>query len=152
MTDRLVTALVPPVQARATTSAPPPTPTNPPPLATLVRRDTLQYGMGRIDASGRVSDKSLLRALGWRPGQRLGVTAVEQAVVVFPDPAGVFAVSHTHYVVLPAPVRRRCGFRPGDRVLLAADPDHRVLVVHPTVALDRMLIAYHTSLAGGKER
>ncbi|WP_216216942.1 hypothetical protein [Amycolatopsis aidingensis] len=149
MTDRLVTGLVPPVPARAVAPAPRPVSVSPPPLATLVQRGRLQYGMGRIDASGRVSDKSLLHVLGWSPGQRLGITVLHQAVVVFPDPAGVFTLSPGHYVVLPAAVRRRCGLCPRDRVLLAADPGHRVLVLHPTAALDRMLIAYHTSLTGG---
>jgi AbrB family looped-hinge helix DNA binding protein len=87
--------------------------------------------------------------LRWRHGQPLQITAVEGAVVVHPHPAGVFAVPSNLYVVLPAPVRRRCGLHPGDRVLLAADPEHGVLVVHPLSALDTMITTYHTSLLEG---
>lgn len=31
----------------------------------------LSYGLGRIDGSGRVADRSVLLALGWRAGDRL---------------------------------------------------------------------------------
>jgi hypothetical protein len=67
-------------------------------IAVPVRRGSLHYGMGRIDASGRVSDKSMLRVLRWRHGQPLLITAIEGAVVVHPHPAGVFAVPNTLYV------------------------------------------------------
>jgi hypothetical protein len=33
------------------------------------------YGLGRIDASGRVADQSVTCALGWRGGDRLTLTA-----------------------------------------------------------------------------
>ncbi len=33
------------------------------------------YGIGRIDASGRVSDRAVIAALGWRGGDRLTLTA-----------------------------------------------------------------------------
>jgi hypothetical protein len=119
------------------------------PFAALPRLGALRYGMGRIDASGRVSDKTMLNILGWRPGQHLAITVVETAVVVHPHPAGLFVVPSARYVVLPAPVRRRCGFQRGDRVFLAADSSHEVLVVHPMTALDTMITAYHSSLLGG---
>jgi len=48
-------------------------------------------------------------------------------------------------------VRRRCGLRPGEQVLVAADPNHDVLVVHPLAALDAMVIAFHAALAGDED-
>jgi hypothetical protein len=33
------------------------------------------YGLGRIDASGRVGDRAVTSVLGWRPGDRLILTA-----------------------------------------------------------------------------
>jgi hypothetical protein len=45
-------------------------------------------------------------------------------------------------------VRHRAGLRPGEQVLMAADRNHDVLVVHPLAALDAMVVAYHATLAG----
>lgn len=72
------------------------------------------------------------------------------AVVVEPvhrDPAGVFEMGPMPYLVLPAAVRHRSGLRARDHVLVAADPNHDMLVVHPLTALDAMVTACHASLA-----
>ena len=45
----------------------------PPPA---VGRDSdVVYGFGRIDASGRIADRAVVSALGWRCGDRLTLTA-----------------------------------------------------------------------------
>jgi hypothetical protein len=41
------------------------------PLASPPGRRAVVYGSGRIDASGRVADRSAIAALGWRGGDRL---------------------------------------------------------------------------------
>lgn len=46
-------------------------------------------------------------------------------------------------------VRHRSGLRARDHVLVAADPHHDVLGVHPIAALDSMITAYHASLTTG---
>lgn len=43
--------------------------------------DDVVYGLGRIDASGRVADRAITSALGWRPGDRLALAA-EAGVVM----------------------------------------------------------------------
>jgi bifunctional DNA-binding transcriptional regulator/antitoxin component of YhaV-PrlF toxin-antitoxin module len=43
------------------------------------------------------------------------------------------------YVRLPARIRQRSGLRPGDRVLLAADPSQPTLRVYPPSTLDELL-------------
>lgn len=55
------------------------------------------------------------------------------------------------YVVLPRPVRRRCGARAGSRLLLVADPSHDALIVHPEPVVQAMLRTSHTSLAVTEE-
>jgi hypothetical protein len=45
------------------------------PLASPPGRADVVYGFGRIDASGRVADRATIAALGWRPGDRLTLTA-----------------------------------------------------------------------------
>jgi hypothetical protein len=49
-------------------------PLRPLPLADLhqLSRDTtMLYGVGRVDESGRVSNRDIVRALGWQPGEKL---------------------------------------------------------------------------------
>ena len=50
------------------------------------------------------------------------------------------------YLVLPAALRPRNGLGARDLVLVVADPNHDVLVVHPLAALDTMIAAYHAAL------
>jgi hypothetical protein len=113
------------------------------------RTGSLVYGMGKIDTWGVVSNRDTIQALGWAPGDRLQIALVGGSVVVHRDPAGVFAMGPKPYLVLPATVRHRSGVRPGERVLVAADPHHDVLVVHPLTALDTMITTYHATLTTG---
>ena len=83
------------------------------------------YGFGRIDASGRVADRAVIGALGWRGGDRLTLTADAGVVIARRDPGGMVTVPARPYIVIPAALRRRCGLRAGDRVLLAALPGPR---------------------------
>jgi hypothetical protein len=46
------------------------------------------YGLGRIDASGRVADRTVTRALGWHDGDRLTLTASAGVVTARRDPHG----------------------------------------------------------------
>ncbi|QKV73895.1 hypothetical protein [Amycolatopsis sp. Hca4] len=123
----------------------------PVPQVPAVRPGVMRYGLARIDASGRVADRSIVKTLGWCSGDSLVITVVESAVVVHRDPAGVFAVPAAPYLTLPAVVRRRAGVRAGDQLLVAADATCGVLVIHPLAALDSMLVGYHASLLGGDE-
>jgi hypothetical protein len=105
--------------------------------------------MSKIDTWGVVSNRDTIQALGWTPGDHLQIALVGRSVVVHRDPAGAFAMGPKPYLVLPAMVRHRSGVRPGERVLVAADPHHDVLVVHPLAALDVMITTYHAALTTG---
>jgi hypothetical protein len=118
-------------------------------LLPLPRVGSLRYGLARMDCSGVVSNRATIQALGWRCGDRLHITLIADSVVVHRSAGGVFVMPAKPYVVLPASVRHRRGFCPGQQVLIAADPDHDVLVVHPLAALDSMVVAYHAALVGG---
>ena len=47
------------------------------------------YGIGRIDESGRVADRVMIAALGWRAGDRLTVTAEAGVMIARRDPGGM---------------------------------------------------------------
>lgn len=64
-----------------------------------------------------------------------------EVIVARPDPQGVFHLSGQGHVLLPAQLRRRCGLRTGDRVLLAADPVRGTLIVRSPAALDNLVTA-----------
>ncbi|HET9898921.1 MAG TPA: AbrB/MazE/SpoVT family DNA-binding domain-containing protein [Streptosporangiaceae bacterium] len=97
------------------------------------------YGLGRVDASGRIADRAVLGALGWRDGDRLTMTADAGVVVARRDPGGMVTLPSRPCVVIPAALRRRCGLQPGDRVLLAALPGQDVLAALPLAILDEAI-------------
>jgi hypothetical protein len=46
----------------------------------------------------------------------------ERVMIARRDPGGMVTVPARPYIVIPAALRRRCGLRAGDHVLLAASP------------------------------
>ena len=91
------------------------------PAAALSVPADVVYGTGRIDASGRVTDQAVSCALGWCEGDRLTLTARPGVVTARRDPGGMVVPARA-CLAIPAALRRRCGLRAGDRVLLAAVP------------------------------
>ena len=100
------------------------------------------YGLGRIDASGRIADRAIVRALGWRAGDRLTLTAAAGVILARRDPGGMITVPARPYVVIPAALRRRCRLRAGDRVLLAALPCEDALAAYPLAVVDQAIRAH----------
>src|SRR4051794_36121545 len=103
------------------------------PLASIPtpRSHTIVYGLTTLDPSGRVVDKHLFGLLGWCAGTRLDIHEDHGVLAVHADPHGVFTMSRQGHLHLPAAARHRSAVRPGDRLLLAAYPDHRILFLHP---------------------
>jgi len=137
------------------------------PLASPPGRPDVVYGFGRIDASGRVADRVTIAALGWRGGDRvtiaalgwrggdrLTVTADAGVMIARRDPGGMVTVAARPYVVIPAALRRRCGLRAGDHVLLAASPDQDTLAAYSFAVVDQALRAHAPDCAtgGGHDR
>ena len=104
--------------------------------------DDVLYGFGRIDASGRVADRAVTSALGWQPGDRLTLTAAAGVVTARRDPDGLITMPAKPYVMIPAVLRRRCGLRAGDRVLLAVLPAQDTLAAYSFAVVDQALRAH----------
>ncbi len=100
------------------------------------------YGLGRIDASGRVADRTVTCALGWRGGDRLTLTAGAGVVVIRRDPSGLAILPPRHYITIPATLRYRCGLLPGDPVLVAARPAEDTLTAYSLAVVDQALAAH----------
>jgi AbrB family looped-hinge helix DNA binding protein len=112
--------------------------------------DDVLYGFGRMDESGRVADRAMTSALGWRPGDRLTLTAAGGVVIARRDPAGMVTLPAKPYIVIPAALRRRCGLRPGDRVLLAVFPDRDALAAYSFAVVDQALRAHAPAPGEGR--
>lgn len=104
--------------------------------------DGVLYGFGRIDSSGRVADRAVTAALGWLAGERLTLTASAGVVIARRDPAGMVTMPARPYIAIPAVLRRRCGLRPGDRVLLAVLPGEDALAAYSFAVVDQALRAH----------
>jgi hypothetical protein len=104
--------------------------------------DGVIYGFGRIDASGRVADRAITGTLGWQAGDRLTLTAAAGVVIARRDPDGMVAMPAKPYLAIPASLRRRCGLRAGDRVLLAVFPGEDALAACSFAVVDQALRAH----------
>ena len=100
------------------------------------------YGIGRIDASGRIADQAVITALGWRGGDLLTLTADAGVVTARRDPGGMVTMPDRGYIAIPAALRRRCGLEPGDRVLLAALPGRCTLTAYSLAVVDQAIRAH----------
>jgi hypothetical protein len=96
-------------------------------------------GIGRIDASGRIADRTVTSALGWSGGDRLTLSADAGVVTARREPGGMITLPARAYISIPAALRRRCGLRPGDRVLLAAVPGDDVLAAYSFAVVDQAI-------------
>lgn len=121
-----------------------------PALPDLAADGQRRFSTALLDASGRIQDRSVVTALGWKPGYRLLITQIRSSAVICLRGDGIFRMTTKPYVVLPAPVRHGCRVPAGSRVLLVADLACDVLVVHPEHVVHAMLRDFHTSLAAGE--
>ena len=99
------------------------------------------YGLARVDRSGRVADRTVTGALGWRGGDRLTFTAEAGVVVIRRDPSGLITLPPRSCIPIPAALRHRCGLLPGDPVLLTAVPAEDTLTAYSLAVVDQALAA-----------
>jgi bifunctional DNA-binding transcriptional regulator/antitoxin component of YhaV-PrlF toxin-antitoxin module len=98
------------------------------------------YVISRADRSGRVMDRSIVRAIGWGPGDRLTITGWHnEAVIVRRESGGTIVISDRGYLQIPSGLRRRCAVRGGDRVLVAAHERLDTVIVYTMSTLDRLM-------------
>jgi hypothetical protein len=100
------------------------------------------YGIGRIDASGRIADRAVISALGWQGGDLLTLTADAGVVTARRDPGGMIILPARAHIAIPAALRRRCGLLLGDRVLLAAVPSADTLTAYSLAVVDQAIRAH----------
>jgi len=141
--DTVIAALVPSSSQPVPAQRVPALPTAE--LISLLSDGSLCYEISRVDSSGRLSARRLLRALCWSVADQLSLQASAGVIVLRPAAHGVSCVTRQRGVVLPAAARFRCGLQSGDGVLLAAALHHNALVVHAFSVLDLMMSRYHSA-------
>ena len=100
------------------------------------------YGIARIDSSGRICERAIITALGWAGGDRLTFTADAGVATARRDPGGMVTLPASTYITIPAALRRRCGLKAGDQVLLAALPDQDSLAAYSLAVVDQAIRAH----------
>ena len=114
--------------------------------------DGVVYGTGRMDDSGRVGDRAMIGMLGWLRGDRLTLTGAAGVVIARRDPGGMITMPTKPYLVIPAALRRRCGLRAGDHVLLAASPGEGTLAAYSFAVVDQALRTHAPVPGEGRQR
>ena len=117
MTGTLIAPVIPSSAAARPARAPAAARTLPltvPPVRPPALGRDVVYGLARVDRSGRVADRTVTGALGWRGGDRLTLTAEAGVVVIRRDPSGLVTLPPRSCVPIPAALRHRCGLLPGE--------------------------------------
>ena len=92
MTGTLIAPVIPSSAAARPARAPAAARTLPltvPPVRPPALGRDVVYGLARVDRSGRVADRTVTGALGWRGGDWLTLTAEAGVVVIRRDPSGL---------------------------------------------------------------
>ena len=146
--ERAVGALIPPTLPRSAPPVPLPVPSlaRPSPDA---HAQLFLLDMARLDASGRFVCRPLLRALNWAPGQRVDLTALDDAVLFTSHPAGRTKVGQRGEIAIPSSARVTAGLDQETQVLLMAAPDQGTLIAHPPGLMVTLLIGHYRSQAAG---
>ncbi|GIJ29106.1 hypothetical protein Vqi01_42680 [Micromonospora qiuiae] len=108
------------------------------------------YALSAVDKSGRIADRSIVRALGWAPETRLDIREQSGVILACATADGVHRIGNRGYMLLPLTVRRWCRLKAGDRVLLVAHLSADVLAAHPLTVLDRLLAGTHSAVKRGE--
>lgn len=95
-------------------------------------RHRRRYAVVLLDSDGRLSDQQLFSQLGWTPGTRVDIGVGDgHEIVVRRDEEGAWALTTRNMVLVPAPLRRWCGYGTGESVLAVAVPSMSAVVLHP---------------------
>lgn len=147
MQERLIAALIPDALEACDDIVGAPLPV----LPTLTRLEDVAPGglvvsTTRIDRSGRVHERFLLRELGWDPGQQLEMDTMHGMILIAATRTGQHTVDVRGAISLPAALQHLCGIEPGPPLVLAAAIPEQVMVIHPADTIARLLAAHYTDL------
>lgn len=110
--------------------------------------DSLLTGVARVDRSGRIHARALLRALGWEPGHPLELDTSGAMITIASAADGRHHIDNRATLTLPAAARRMCGITIGPPVVLVAVVPEQILVIRPAATVARLLTAHDAARIG----
>jgi hypothetical protein len=145
--ERLIGALIPDARGSANESTRVPLAV----LPALRRLDnllpaTVLVSTSRMDRSGRVHERILLRGLGWNPGGRVDMDTMHGMILIAASIDGRHTIDHRGAIKIPATLRRLCGIEYGPPLVLAAVVPEQMMVVHPSTTVAQLLACHYTDL------
>jgi hypothetical protein len=150
--EQLVAALVPGIVEGRPTPRPVSLPTLPVlSLPSIDDPNTLLVGAARVDRSGRIHERAVLRALGWEPGHELELDTAHDMIAIASVHGGRHRGDDRGALALPAAARRMCGITISRPVILLAAVHQQILVVHPAATVAGLLAARYTTLIGARD-
>jgi hypothetical protein len=145
--ERLIGALIPDALGPRSDSVHAPMPV----LPALSRLDhvaqvSLLVSTCRMDRSGRIHERLLLRELGWEPGDQVDMDALHGMILIATTPTGQHTIDDRGAIKLPATLRRLCNIAYGPPLVLTAAIPKQVMIVHPGIVVADMLAKHYTQL------
>ena len=105
--------------------------------------DDMLVGIAAFDHSGRIRDRVLIEALGWKPGDPTAVWLGSDVAVIRRLAEGPYCVDRRGQVFVPAATRSMLGIGPRERAVLVALPRLGRLLVHPPAVLADLLVGHY---------
>lgn len=119
-------------------------------VLTRLRQDSsLEYAIASIDGSGRIADIGIVNSMGWKVGDGLELALQNGGVLIQRSTNSTTALAEKRRLAVPVGIRRSCGIRTGDRVLLVAAPEFGFVLIHTMATLDAMVVNHHASMVAG---
>lgn len=110
----------------------------------------LRLAIARVDHSGRVGDRWLIDALGWKPGASHDVTVTPSGAVVTITATGPYVINARGHVFLPTSVRQGLRVDANQRLLLAADLEASKLTIHAIALVAGLLLDHYKTTGEGQ--
>ncbi|WP_433662420.1 AbrB/MazE/SpoVT family DNA-binding domain-containing protein [Nocardia sp. CA-128927] len=121
-------------------------------LPTSLDRIRIVYGSVLVNHAGRLAERAVLGSLGWTPGTPVRIQPAAPGVLLVTDgEPGGHAIARNGQLAIPADIRKAIRLRKGDRVLLAAHPDQRRLIIVCQNALADIVADIRDRIDGGEQ-
>ncbi|MEV3961511.1 hypothetical protein AB0M34_11525 [Nocardia sp. NPDC050193] len=108
--------------------------------------DAPHVAVSTLDYSGKVSDRSALRHLGWCYGQDIALVIAEGVVKITEKRGGGHAITAHGYLRLPAEIRTCARINRHDRILLIAIRESQALLIYPPLQAAAALRSFTPSV------
>ncbi|GAA1649281.1 hypothetical protein GCM10009764_83410 [Nocardia ninae] len=119
---------------------------------TSLDRTRVVYGSVLVNHAGRLAERAVLGSLDWNPGTPVRIRPAAPGVLLVTDgEPGGHTIARNGQLSIPADIRKAIRLRKGDRVLLAAHPDQRRLIIICQVALADLVTEIRDRIDGGEQ-